>query len=220
MTIAVVSSVYGGYDLPAAPVAQDVEAEFILVTDQPPADPGPWKVIEEPRPQLHPRLAAKVAKCRPDRYSDAEMTVWVDGHVQITSPSFVRWATTPLQRQRAVLAQLPHPQRRRIADEAHLSARLPKYQGLPALAQVASYLEAGFPDGWGLWATGIIARRTTRDVQAFGDAWLAEQVRWTYQDQLSEAPLLWRAGLRPADLPGTLVGHWAFRLAHHSDGSL
>jgi hypothetical protein len=217
MTVAIVSSVYGGYDLPVAPVPQDTACDFVLVTDRQ-VDCWPWKVVVEPRPDLHPRLAAKVAKCRPDAYTDADMTIWVDGHLRITHPAFVRWAAGALDGG-AQVAQLRHPQRSRIADEAALSARLPKYRGLPVAEQAASYLAAGYPDGWGMWATGLIVRRTVGATVRFGDAWLAEQVRWTVQDQISEPPLLYWHGLEMATLPGPLVGHWAFDLGRHSDGT-
>jgi hypothetical protein len=214
--IAVITSIYGGYDQPAAPAPQDVDCDWLLVTDRQ-ADCWPWKTIVEPRPGLHPRLAAKVAKCRPDWYTDADITIWVDGHVRIGHPGFVGWAAGSLGH--ASVAQLRHPQRQRIAEEAALSARLPKYAGQPVAAQAAHYLEGGFPDGWGLWAAGIIVRRTSPAVRVLGDGWLAEQARWSLQDQVSEAPLLWRSGVEIADLPGPLVGHWAFTLDRHADGS-
>lgn len=221
MRVAVVTSCYGGYDRLAAPVSQDVDCEWVLVTDRPPeidpSRPWPWKVVEEPRPQLHPRLAAKVAKCRPDHYADAEVTVWVDGHFRITHPGFVSWAVRGLGR--AHLAQLRHPSRRLLSDEAELSARLPKYAGQPVIAQARHYLERGYPDGFGLWACGLVVRRDSAAVRAFGDAWLAEQVRWTVQDQVSHGPLVWAQHLEVADLPGPLVGHWAFDLGVHADGT-
>jgi hypothetical protein len=215
--IAVISSIYGSYDRPAAPVAQDVDCEWVMVTDAA-MTRWPWKPIHEPRPGLHPRLAAKVAKCRPDLYTNADITIWVDGHLRIIDPSFVRWAAAAVADHS--LAQLPHPQRISLLDEAALSATLPKYAGLPVASQAAHYLEGGYPDSWGLWAAGLIVRRITPDLQRFGDAWLAEQVRWTVQDQLSEAPLLWRMGIRPADLDGPLVGHPLFNLTTHADGTL
>lgn len=217
MTVTVITSVYGSYDQMAEPAPQDVDCEWILVADLP-VGCWPWKTIVEPRPWVPPRLAAKVAKCRPDLYAASEVTVWVDGHVRITHPGFVRWATAPLA-DGADVAQLAHPQRRHIGDEAAVSARLPKYAGLPVGDQVAHYLEGGYPDGWGLWAAGIIARRDSPPVRAWGQAWLAEQVRWGVQDQLSEAPLLWRFGLKVATLDGPLIDHWAFRLDQHADGS-
>lgn len=217
MTVAIVCSVMGGYDQPAAPEVQDIDCEFILVTDRDVSCP-PWKVIVEPRPTLPPRLAAKVAKCRPDLYTDCEATVWVDGHVRITDPGFARWATAPLEQ--ADLAQLAHPHRRSLTQEAALSASLPKYAGMPVRAQLVSYLQRGYPDTWGLWAAGIIARRTSPAVKAFGDAWLAEQVRWTVQDQLSEPPLLYWSDLEVATLDGPLLGHPMFDLVPHQDGTL
>jgi hypothetical protein len=221
-SVAVITSIYGGYDRLVSPEPQDLDCEWVVVTDRMPAmegrHPWPWLVVCEPRPHLDPRLAAKVAKCRPDWYTSAEVTIWVDGHLRITDPGFVRWAVDSLAGRD--LAQLPHPQRTSLLAEAALSAELPKYRTLPVADQAAHYLEGGYPDGWGLWATGLIVRRTTPQLQAFGDGWLAEQVRWTVQDQLSEAPVLWRLGIRPVDLDGPLVGHQRFDLARHADGTL
>lgn len=212
MTIAVVSSVYGGYDIPTPPVPQDVECDWVLVSDRD-YDCHPWKVVVEPRPQLHPRLAAKVAKCRPDLYTGADIVVWVDASFAIISAGFVSWAVSHLEH--GDVAQIPHPQRRRISDEARVSATLPKYRGLPVVEQVDTYLSEGYPDDWGLWATGLIAYRGKSQ---FGDAWLREQLRWTYQDQLSEAPVLHQLGIRPVDMqPAVLFGHPHFGLRGHRD---
>jgi hypothetical protein len=216
MRIAVVTSVMGAYDQLVAPVPQDVDCEWVLVADRE-YDCWPWKTVVEPRPQLHPRLAAKVAKCRPDYYTDADVTVWVDGHVRITDPGFVSWAVKGLGQ--AHIAQLRHPNRQSLTAEAALSATLPKYAGLPVREQAAHYLANGYPDSWGLWAAGIIARRTSTWTRGFGDAWLGEQVRWTVQDQLSEPCLLWWSKVTPATLDGPLVGHWAFQLGTHADGT-
>jgi TOD1/MUCI70, glycosyltransferase-like domain len=216
MKVAVVSSLFGGYDEPIAPVPQTIDCEYVLIADRE-YDCWPWKTIVEPRPHLVPRLAAKVAKCRPDVYTDATVSVWVDAHIRLTHPGMVAWAVGALGR--ANLAQLRHPQRQRLTEEAELSATLPKYAGMDLRAQVGSYLARGYPDDWGLWAAGIIVRRHSPKVAAFGDAWLAEQVRWTVQDQLSEPPLLYWSGLEMATLPGPLIGHWGFDLGVHVDGT-
>jgi hypothetical protein len=170
-------------------------------------------VVVEPRSQLHPRLAAKVAKCRPDLYAAAFTCIWVDAGLRITAGDFLEWCLDNLGG--ADLAQLPHPQRTSIAEEAQVSAGLAKYAGLPVVEQAAHYLERGYPDGWGLWATGLIAYRNGPWLGRFGNAWLAEQVRWTYQDQLSQAPLLYDAGLRPVDLDGGLWGNPRFGVTGH-----
>ncbi|HWD45899.1 MAG TPA: hypothetical protein VHM23_19675 [Actinomycetota bacterium] len=215
MRVAVLSSLYGDFDQVMAPVAQTVDADWILVSDRD-HNCWPWKVVVEPRSQLHPRLAAKVAKCRPDLYATADAYVWVDAGLRIGAPDFLAWCLDTLGDLSVVkLAQVPHPQRTSIADEAQVSSGIAKYAGLPVVEQARHYLEGGFPDGWGLWATGLIAYRNGPWLGRFGNAWLAEQVRWTYQDQLSQAPLLYDAGLRPVDLDGGLWGNPRFGVTGH-----
>jgi hypothetical protein len=79
-----------------------------------------------------------------------------------------------------------------------------KYAGLMVEEQAAHYKASGMPDGWGLWATGIMARRNCWWSEDFGERWLAEQVRWSYQDQVSEPYILWQMGTQPRNLDGSL----------------
>lgn len=214
-SVAVVSGCFGGYDKPAAPVRQTWEPdEWVMVTDG--DDPlAPWSLVREQRPSMHPRLAAKVPKCRPDWYSGADILIWVDASFEITSPEFVAWCVMGLGD--APLAQVRHPVRQSIVDEAQASVAMSKYDGLPLTLQAAYYEWGGHPADWGLWATGLIVYR--RETCALmGDAWLTEQVRWTYQDQLSEPVVLRRLGILPADLSGHLWDHPHFRIrAHESE---
>lgn len=211
MRVAVVSSVYGSYDQPVAPREQTVPCDWIMVSDVEGA-PYPWKTVVEPRKGVHPRLAAKVAKCRPDLYADADIHIWVDASFHIHHPEFVDWCVTQVAE--APMAQIPHPDRRRILEEAHASTGLPKYQDLPMIAQAESYLASGYPYDWGLWATGLIVYKGTSSI---GDAWLREQTRHTYQDQISEAPLLWKQAIRPADMGGGLLNNPYFAIRGHRD---
>jgi len=188
-----------------------MDAEWVLVTDRPYDVPG-WRVEVEPRTQLHPRLAAKVAKCRPDLYVDADVFVWVDASFAIRSSDFVSWCVGHLQY--GPQAQIPHPDRRSIIAEADFSHALPKYVGLPTREQADHYIKQGYPDGWGLWATGLIVYRGR---SLIGDDWLREQLRWTYQDQVSEPPLLWSRNLRPVDMAGGLLNNPHFTIRGHRD---
>lgn len=216
MSVAVVSSVYGSYDLPAAPAAQDIPVEYVLVSDQH-YDCHPWKVIVEPRPQVHPRLAAKVAKCRPDLYADADVLIWMDASAQISRPDWASWIVDQLAGR--PLGQFRHPWWHTLTDEANVAAGMAKYGGLPIREQAAHYLAAGHEDGWGLWASGVIAYSAAGwPLAQFGDAWLAEQLRWTYEDQISEPPVLARLGLRPVDLPGGIFGNERFAIRPHAAG--
>lgn len=206
--VAWVSSVFGGYDVPAAPVPQDTACEYVLVTDRPLACP-PWRVVTERRPQLHPRLAAKVAKCRPDAWADADVFIWTDANVRVSDPGFIRWCLDGLGG--AEIAVPRHPDCPSVADDMELAMTQPRFSSLPMREQVAHYEAEGFPQSHGNWWTGVMARRGRAAEPAFGNAWLAENVRWTYHDQISLPYVLWKAGIRPADLaPGWLEGRFGF----------
>jgi hypothetical protein len=193
--VAVVSAVYGGYDEPAPPPPQDVPCDWILVSDRD-YDVWPWKVTVEPRPQLHPRLAAKVPKAHPEWYADADVYIWIDGNLVVEAPDFVSWCVGELGG--ASLAQHHSLERTSLIAEAHTAAGMEKYSGLPVVAQAERYVAGGYPENWGLWWTGLMVR--SAGCPNFGDAWLAEMVRWTYEDQVSEPYVLHSAGLRPTNL--------------------
>lgn len=208
MRVAVVSSVYGGYDRPAAPAPQTVAAEWVLVSDRLYEVP-PWRCVVEPS-SMDPRMAAKIAKARPDLYVQADVYIWVDASIQVANGEFVSWCLEHLER--GDVAQVPHPQRRCIRDEAHVVA--PRWP--MAVAQAAHYMEQGHPPGWGLWATGVIA---SRGPLPFGGAWLREMTRWTPRDQVSQPPLLRSAGIRPVDMHvGKLHHNTYFTVRSHGGG--
>jgi hypothetical protein len=198
---AILTSIYGQYDSlkPAMPQI-GAEVEWIVVTDDPDLDPGlGWRVVVEPRPDLHPNRAAKAPKMLPWRYTDAPCSVWVDASFLVTSPTFVADVLALAD----PLAQFVHPWRDCVYAEAAASVGLPKYDGEPVLEQTAASYRAGHPPHFGLWATGVIARRHTPQVVQLGHRWLQECHRWSFQDQLSEPVVLREVGLRPASLPGT-----------------
>jgi hypothetical protein len=71
------------------------------------------------------------------------------------------------------------------------------------LEQADAYSLAGHPERWGLWATGVIARRHTDAVRELGVRWLHETERWSFQDQISQPYALRETGLRPQAFPGS-----------------
>lgn len=198
--ITFVSACYGKYDTIKQPVHQnDVEVdEWVLVTDE--ADiyaPG-WRVVVEPRPHVHPNVAAKIPKFRPDIYApDAEVTVWVDAS-SLVKETLASTVIKRLNESTDGWTMFPHPNRVRITDEVVASRGLTKYDDLPLEDQVEHYLQLGFPDGDSLWATGVIGRdnRNITRNQLIGDSWLHEVVRWGFQDQLSFPYVVWKEQLK------------------------
>lgn len=197
MKVALITAIYDGYDTLKPLVPQDVDVETICVTDDPNLRSEQWAIVCEPRPGVHPNLAAKRPKMLPWAYTDAEIIIWVDASIMVTSPGLARAMGDYLP-----LGQFAHPDRDCIYDEVAHSIPMPKYAGLPLRAQAEFYRAARHPDRWGLWATGLIARWRTPEIEAFGAAWLAECERWGFQDQVSEPPMLRAHGLAPVTIPG------------------
>lgn len=209
-TAAIITAVYDGYDTlkPACP--QDgVDVDWVFVTDDRAmisvGESLGWRVIVEPRPGVHPNRAAKRPKFLPWEYTDAPMSVWVDGSFRIVSPEFIYSALLLAD----PIAQFKHPWRDCLYAEARECMAIRKYDPAVLSAQIHEYSVQGHPENWGLWATGVIARTHTYAVKQLGKQWLEEINRWSYQDQVSQTHVLRKVGLRPMDFPGThLANGW------------
>lgn len=202
--ITVLTAIYDGYEeLAPAPLERDID--FVCVTDRwHVGDSGRgWEIRVEPS-DLHPNRAAKRPKMLPWLYTESEYVLWIDGSFTVDKGAVkemlkaVDWlAANPI-------AQFPHPHRDCIYDEGEhtLEYAAAKYECDLIEEQLCRYESEGHPEHWGLWATGVILRRWTPAVERMGYLWYADNLRYSYQDQLSEAPALRYEDLRPLDLPG------------------
>lgn len=204
MTAALVTAIYDGYDeLKPLPELGDVDA--VCVTDTPDLAAEGWRIVYEPRQGLHPNRAAKIPKLCPWRYTAADQSVWIDAAYRVVDTDFVTEAIKFAD----PIAQFVHPWRNCIYPEAEVSIQMGKYGSEPIHDQAFEYRTNGHPGAWGLWATGCIARLHTSKVIAFGNAWLSEIDRWSFQDQVSEPVALRSCGLYPSPLPGDhLTNPW------------
>jgi len=165
-------------------------ADAVLVSDVP--IKSDWRNVVLPT-GLHPRLAAKIPKFRPDMFTDLSFSMWMDASVKRDRGWLSRAAINALKTSDFCLFK--HPDRDSVAQEVSLSETMEKYSSFPLSSQLLSYQKQGFPDDIGLFACGVIARKHTAEVEAFGNAWLMENVRWSLQDQFSFPFLVWKLGL-------------------------
>ena len=218
--VTVLSACYWGYDDPFPWLPQTVEHIKVMVTDTHRPEREDWVQIVAPRPHLHPRMAAKIPKCRPDLFTDDDVVVWVDASIEPTDDRFLEYLLD--QAGPTPLTQFQHPARDDIVHEAEASDWMDKYRDHDVHGQVEHYLKHGMPRHFGLWATGVIVYKrqywfeeTDTDIQAFGDAWLAEQTKWTYQDQLSHPYLIYRFGGGITTIPAWGVQHAHLAIRPH-----
>lgn len=200
--IAILTAIYDDYDTLKPTIEQSVEVEWICVTDNPKLyDPhGKWDIVYEPRSHLHPNRAAKTPKCLPWLYTDAQQSIWIDASFQVKNRFFAEDAMSMAN----PIAQFNHPWRQCAYAEAEECIAIPKYEPSVLKEQMWDLRNVqGHPHNWGLWATGVMARKHTDEVVSAGFDWLEKIYRFTYQDQVSYPDVLRRHGLRPMNFPGT-----------------
>lgn len=211
--IAIYTAIYGGYDCPPPQPELD-GVDWVCFTDNAELTATPWTMRLQPSRYEHPRLSAKWFKTHPHRaVGGYRRTIWIDGNMRVTSPTFVRELLDILGDRS--LAIFPHPDRDNIFDEADVSAAMPKYDGLPVFEQVEHYRRQGYA-GSELYASGLLVRdNVDRRMRRLNQAWLAECLRWTYQDQLSLPYLLWRHNVQPALIPYNLWDNHLIEIQPH-----
>ena len=216
--IAIYTAIFGEYDA-LLPQPECPGVDYVCFTDAHDLVAHPnWRV--EPRPPRYrdPRLSAKWFKMRPDKeLRPYRYTVWIDGCLRITTDSFAERVMAALNA--SGIALFRHPDRDNIVDEVAASMPMPQYDGLPLAEQVQHYRHQGYPLDHGLYAAGVLVRdNAARRIRRLNRRWMRENLRWTYQDQLSLPYLLWKLRIEPGIIPYNLWDNPLFeRLPHASD---
>lgn len=220
--VTVITSVYGDDVLVFQP-KQTVRATWIAVVD----DHRPffaatededqfehWEQVIIPKPHLHPRLASKVAKYRPDLFTEDEYVIWIDGSVRITSELFINdlleWLGEDCD-----IGMLPHPDRSSISSEWPQTRGQERYRGQDVQAQALRYI-LELPKDDKLYVTAVIARRydhTTREgLMELGNELMFEHIAGSYHDQLAMPFCLYNSMLDVAVVPWDLWHNHYFSL--------
>ncbi len=198
MRTALITAVYGGYDdLRPLPSSHGFDDAVVVTDDRELAVDG-WRTVCVPS-GLYPRLAAKLPKMQPWRFTDCESAVWLDASFSVRDHLFRQFADAHLDAADFVVWE--HPDRANrdcLFDEALFCQDWPKYRDAPIREQVARYAAAGMPPNYGLWAAGAVGWRFTARSMEFGRRWHSEQHRGSIQDQISLPFLLWEDGHYPA----------------------
>lgn len=211
MRICVYTAIYGGYDELKQPVPQDIDCDYICFTEATLAPKiGVWRLVRSNlNPTLIPRMRARYFKLMNHkifprgrlawRFSPFsirhkyDITIWVDGCLQIKSPAFVSEFVGHIRDNG--WSMFIHPDRDCIYDELEAARGMAKCKGQPLVEQVAHYAKEGFPSHAGLMASTTIARRMSEpSLEAINSAWWTEVSTWSNRDQISLPVVLRRLG--------------------------
>jgi GT2 family glycosyltransferase len=216
MNIAVYVTIFGDYDNLKAWPTQNVRADYFIITDNPKLKVEGWKTIvpEFPRRDLHPRMRAKYFKLFPwEALPTYEMSIYIDASIQVKSNHFVEFCIRNLT---GDMVLFRHPDRACIYKEAAASISLKKYQAEPVMKQV-EYYKTFHPVNAGLYACGVMVRKHTPIVHKVMHDWWFENVKWSYQDQLSFPVVCRLNDFTPAVFEENQYSNEFFEVKWHDD---
>lgn len=217
--VAIVTANFGGYDTlkeHRIPLAEKVD--WYYFTDRP-VQSGFWNVITTPyhRGAEHPEcvggrnsihttkdgrtrnmMSAKYYKVKMheiDILKPYDYYIWIDSSITLR-PTFLE-EILKLLRQDHELISFKHSKRSTLAEEILESRNSPKYTSQPLEDQVTSYTNDGFKDDMGLFENTIMIHKNTPQNARLFDLWWEQNVKHTYQDQISFPYCLWKLGRLP-----------------------
>lgn len=218
--IVVYTAITGDYDHPVNHMQQEIDVDYLYFTD---GDSRPdqdwWRVVKLPDMlRLDNRRRAKLPKVYPHFFSeltDYKYSVWIDGDMEILKPNFVQEFLSYLKNGMVIS---PHFDGRDCAY-GEATIRPAKYQNEPIDEQIAYYKRDGFPENFGLYECGVMARdMDNQEVKELGLAWMNHNLLFSYQDQISLPYCLWKTGYKPDKLPVSFRDfEWVHINAHRSE---
>lgn len=198
--VTVFTAIFWGYDYLKVQPEQTIDCKFVCFTD----DKEKLKIerwAEEQRevievdtnPDLHPRMRAKRHRTHPYEYFKGTV-MYMDGTARLKSEESVEFFVNQLEKWTDILC-FQHPERSSITDEVWFTtkwgdSRWKKYRLLDLEGQLNHYLWHWFKDNIGLSATGLLIYKQTEKITDFLDKWYNENVKRTYQDQVSFEPTI------------------------------
>lgn len=215
MKVCIYTAIYGGYDYLKEVPEQSLDCDYLCFTDNSDLRKKSqgWEVVVmncRLTAGMHPRLKAKYPRilnhhfftrrpcnlwehltCSLSRLRGYDYTIWIDGGIRILSETFAQEMIDHIGKYG--WSMFVHPVRDCVYTECEACYDLPKYDHQPLREQVEYYRSQGYPEHNGLMAGGLIAREMGNlHLRKINYDWWQENLRWSYQDQLSLPYVLWK----------------------------
>jgi hypothetical protein len=200
--IAVVTSIYGGYDTLHEPQYYEKDVDYIAFCDTVPKS-DIWQVQYIDHTHfIQPRMTAKTYKILIHKYlPEYDWLVWIDGSVVLTGS-----VSEVINNLDADIGLFKHPFRDCVYEEYEASLKNTHHaKGEPAsvrLRQKERYRTEGLPEKGGLYACTVMIRKNTKKVARFNEFWWSEISVASSSDQMPFVYSLWKNPLKVAELEG------------------
>jgi len=182
--IVVYTGIFGAYDDLKAPGYAGEGVDYVCFTNQHDIKSDIWDVRYVDDSDTDNNMLGKIYKCFPDRFfPDYEVSVWVDGKVQIKND--FRTYIEQYGRDKPILC-FPHYDRKCIYNEVF--ACMTMYPGIKMqlMKQITEYYTDSYPEDNGLYELSCIVRNHhDMQVKKLMQNWMYEIEKHSRRDQIS-----------------------------------
>lgn len=143
------------------------------------------------------RKKSREIKIRSDKYFDYDVCLYLDARftIKCNLNEFVN------EYLKSNLAVMKHNKRKCSYDEGHFCIKISKDKRKTILNQLNHYKTKGLPEGFGLYAPGIMIKRNTKEVNKFMKLWYNEVEKYSYRDIISFSYVLWKNPIEISLMP-------------------
>lgn len=245
--VAIITAIYGSYEVTCKKFAeQTVPTDFICFTDSLSIESNGWKIVNAPYHTSNPSELDKqncinslsnnlhsfnIAKYYKQSWhnipilKEYDAVIWVDGTIEITSPTAVEEVLQHLDEYKIVGWEhfLRYGSLRDEVNASNFERYTSTYwfgQQQPyqdVFAQYESYLEDGYDENYwkgieraegkgsvhfGVWITCFVAFvNNDKDVEKFLDVWYEQTLNYTTQDQIGFSMAVQKTEMIPYTFP-------------------
>lgn len=194
-------------------------ARWTCFTDNPNLTSESWHIKPAYDKFKDPRRNSRIHKILTHKYSDADITIWIDGNINLVQPPemIVDRCLGDYD-----MAMYKHGSRDCIYDEALECAKLGLDNVETIIEQAKYYEDHEYAKHKGLCSGFFIIRRNNQKTKDFNEAWWADYCRFSRRDQISLMPAVDKVGVRINIMPEKWIqkeGHAQmadiFTIKHH-----
>lgn len=196
MKKAIYTVITDGYDTLKVPRNGSKCYDFICFTNDISLSSSFWKIIYINKQSRHLQREIKIKAH--EYLPDYDFTIYVDGSAVIKRDL----SQLEMLIGKSDILFVKHHKRTCLYDEEKAIHEFRKDIPLITNPQIEKYRSEGMPVQFGMYQTCLIARRKTKEVEAFCNLWWHEVENHSHRDQLSVMYAQWKTGIQPV-----VIGH-------------
>jgi hypothetical protein len=206
----VYTTLFGNYDSLCAPRIKGRGIDYIALVDSDDVFvPEGWQKRIVPNEQASAVKGQRYYKIWPyDILPGYDLYLYCDASYRIVrdlSPLFVGASGFMIK---------PHPKRDCVYHEGEAVIRLGKDTAMKVNSQLDEYRDAGMPEHFGCWESGILIRDCSEETKAICQYWWGEVLKYSHRDQLGLPFTLWATGIKQQNLSASKLALYFINQAH------